>query len=45
MKLELEKYTRETREQCYGKRGISLTGFFVIAMTEDVSRESRVIDI
>ena len=45
MKLELGKYSRETQRQFYGKRGLSLHGFYVIAKTEEGNRESGVVDL
>ena len=45
MKLDLGKYSRETQRQFYGKRGLSLHFFFVIAKTEEGSRESGVVDL
>ena len=45
MKLELGKYSRETQRQFYGKRGLSLHGFYVIAKTQEGNREAGVVDL
>lgn len=45
MKLELEKYSQETQRQFYGKRGLSLHGFYVVAKTTEGIRESGVVDL
>ena len=46
MKLELGKRTREIQRDWYGKRGISLHGFYIIAQIRDNERLSaEVIDL
>ena len=45
MKLELGKRTREIQRDWYGKRGISLHGFYVIAQVSEDDRSAEVIDL
>ena len=45
MILELGKYSREIQCQFYGRQGLSLHGFYVIAKTEEENRESGVVDL
>ena len=45
MKLELGKQTREIQRDWYGKRGISLHGFYVVAQVEVDERSAEVIDL
>ena len=45
MKLELGVRTREIQRDWYGKRGISLHGFLVIAKLEDNKKVTEVIDL
>ena len=45
MKLELGKRTREIQRDWYGKRGISLHGFYVVAQVEVGERSAEVIDL
>lgn len=45
MKLELGKRTREIQRDWYGKRGISLHGFYVVAKMEENERSAEVIDL
>ena len=45
MKLELGKRTRENQRDWYGKRGISLHGFYVIAQVLPGQRSAQVIDL
>ena len=45
MKLELGVRTREIQRDWYGKRGISLHGFLVIAQVEEDKRITEVIDL
>ena len=42
MKLELGKRTREIQRDWYGKRGISLHGFYVVAQVEVGERSAEV---
>ncbi|XP_044164132.1 uncharacterized protein LOC122948377 [Acropora millepora] len=45
MKLELGKPTREIQRDWYGKRGISVHGFYVVAQVEVAERSAEVIDL
>lgn len=45
MKLELGKRTRENQRDSYGKRGISLHGFYVTAQVLPDQRSAEVIDL
>lgn len=45
MKLELGVRTREVQRDWYGKRGISLHGFLVIAQVSASERRTEVIDL
>ena len=45
MKLELGRRTRENQRNWYGKRGISLHGFYVIAQVLPDQRSAKVIDL
>lgn len=45
MKLELGVRTREIQRDWYGKRGISLHGFLVIAQVTETERKTEVIDL
>ena len=45
MKLELGVHLRELQRDWYGKRGISLHGFLVVAQVEENKRISEVIDL
>ena len=45
MKLQLGKRTRENQRDWYGKRGISLHGFYVIAQVLPGQRSAEVIDL
>lgn len=45
MKLELGMHSREIQRYWYGKRGISLHGFYVIAQVTDSERHIEVLDL
>ena len=45
MKLELGVRAREIQRDWYGKRGISLHGFLVIAQVSETERKTEVIDL
>ena len=45
MKLELGMHSREIQRDWYGKRGISLHGFYVIAQVTDSERHIEVLDL
>ena len=45
MKLGLGKRAREIQRDWYGKRGISLHGFYVVAQVEVDERSADVIDL
>ena len=45
MKLELGIRTREIQCDWYGKRGISLHGFLMIAQVDENERRTEVIDL
>ena len=45
MKLELGIHAREVQRDCYGKRGISLHGFYVIAQVVPGERQIQVLDL
>ena len=45
MKRELGKRTREIQRDWYGKRGISLHGFYVVAQVNQSQRSAEVIDL
>jgi len=45
MKLELGVRTREIQRDWYGKRGISLHGFLVIAKVSETEKRTEVIDL
>jgi len=45
MKLELGKRMREIQRDWYGKRGISIFGFYVIAKVADGQRKAEIIDL
>lgn len=45
MKLELGKRTREIQRDWYGKRGISLHGFYVVAQLGEGGKTAEVIDL
>ena len=45
MKLELGIRTREIQRDWYGKRGISLYGFLMIAQVDENERRTEVIDL
>ena len=45
MKLELAMHAREVQRDWYGKRGISLHGFYVIAQVAPGERQIEVLDL
>ena len=45
MKLELGMHAREIQRDCYGKNGISLHGFYVIAQIAVDDRRIEVLDL
>lgn len=45
MKLELGMHAREVQRDWYGKRGISLHGFYVIAQVAPGERQIEVLDL
>lgn len=45
MKLELGMHSREIQRDWYGKRGISLHGFYVLALVTDSERHIEVLDL
>ena len=45
MKLELGMHSREIQRDWYGKRGVSLHGFYVIAQVSKDNRQIEVIDL
>ena len=45
MKLELGKTTRERQRDWYGKRGISLHGFYIVAQVSEGERSAEVVDL
>lgn len=45
MKLELGMHAREIQQDWYGKRGISLHGFYVIAQVGPGERRIEVLDV
>lgn len=45
MKLELGMRSREIQRDWYGKRGISLHGFYIIAQVGEDERRTEVLDL